>query len=155
MALVLYLLADPHRIDRKTFDEPQEIAVLLDVSQSMSLQDTLDQSSRWARAQAGVAALESQEGLSGNLRLYTFGEQLSGTNQIENLTPSESHSRFAFAVASLLNQPRDVPLGAVVVLSDGQFEDSTAARESALKLHRAGIPLFAYGFGTPEEGAVR
>ena len=153
VALVLYLLADPHRIDRKTFDEPQEIAVLLDVSQSMALQDTPDQSSRWARARAGVAALESQEGLSGHLRLYSFGEQLSGTNQIENLTPSESHSRFAIAVASLLNQPRDVPLGAVVLLSDGQFADSTAARESALKLHRAGIPLFAYGFGTPEEDA--
>ena len=38
-------------------------------------------------------------------------------------------------------------------MSDGQFADTAASRESALKFHRAGIPLFAFGFGTPEEAA--
>ncbi len=153
VGLVLYLLADPHRIDRKSFDEPREIAVLLDVSQSMALQDTPDQSMRLKQAKALVETLKSQESIAGHLRLYTFGEQLSATNQIETLMPSESHSHFSAAVASLLNQPRDVPLGALVLLSDGQFANSITSRESALKLHRAGIPLFAYGFGTPEEAA--
>jgi uncharacterized membrane protein len=153
VALVLFLLADPHRIDRKAFDETREVAILLDVSQSMALQDTPDQSTRMARARALVGSIQSQSGIAGHLRLYTFGERLGTTNELATVTASESHSRFSEAVASLLNQPRDVPLGAVVLLSDGQFADAAASRESALKLHRAGIPLFAFGFGTPEEAA--
>ena len=153
VALVLFLLADPHRIDRKAFDETREVAILLDVSQSMALQDTPDQSTRMARARALAGSIQSQSGIAGHLRLYTFGERLGTTNELATVTASESRSRFSEAVASLLNQPRDVPLGAVVLLSDGQFADAAASRESALKLHRAGIPLFAFGFGTPEEAA--
>ena len=52
VAWVVLLLADPHRIDRKAFDETREVAILLDVSQSMALQDTPDQSPRLARARA-------------------------------------------------------------------------------------------------------
>ncbi len=153
VGLVLFLLADPHRIGREAFDEPREIAILLDVSQSMALQDTPDQTTRLAVAKALAGTIQSQDEIAEHLKLYTFGEQLGMTNELAAVMASEGFSRFSAAVASLLNQSRDVPLGAVVVLSDGQFEDSAASRESALKLHRAGIPLFAFGFGTPEEEA--
>ncbi|MAP52577.1 MAG: hypothetical protein CMO48_03500, partial [Verrucomicrobiales bacterium] len=116
VALVLFLLADPHRIDRKSFDETREVAVLLDVSQSMALHDTPDQSTRMALAKAFAESIQSQAGITGHLRLYTFGERLGTTNELATVKASESHSRFSEAVASLLNQPRDVPLGAVVLL---------------------------------------
>jgi len=156
IALVLFLLADPHRISRETFREPREIAVLVDASKSMAFTDTPGQTSRWKEAREFIDSVVARSGVSENFRLYTFGSQLKAVPSIPVEEPTDTTSHFSTAIDELLNQPREVPLGAVVVVSDGQFADPVACANTALKLRRAGIPLFFFGSGTEvEEPDVR
>ena len=88
-----------------------------------------------------------------DVKLYAFGadaEPIESLDAVRFERPSTDMARGLNQVASLT---RDVPLGGVILITDGQTVDEPAALKAAKLLRQSGVPVYAFPIGTPEEAA--
>lgn len=123
------------------------VAVLVDASRSMGIDDTGE--SRLARARA-IVGERIRPALAGtfDLAVFTFGASVSDAPLAETAA-IERRSDLRGAVAEVRNRYRDRRLAATVVLSDGA--DTGGLVESAA----GGAPVFAVPIGAAEPGLDR
>ncbi len=151
LALLLAILLHPHRVERREFREPQDLAVLLDDSASMSLRDEpasplrIEQVKQLAQPMSGLAGGDTR------LRWYRFAEDARPAAGPDDLTASGVESRIDKALETVLGDERTRDLGAVILVSDGQTPDPEAARRAARLYQQAAVPLYTVLVGTPEE----
>jgi uncharacterized membrane protein len=154
LVILLGILLNPHRVERKEFREPSDIAVLLDDSESMSLQDSPTSQPRLGQIKAEVTAMKSVLTHGGvNLRCYQFADDAKPVSGPEVLTATGKNSRIGKALETVLGDERARELGAAILVSDGQTLDPEAARNIARMYKQAKIPLYTRLIGTPEEAA--
>jgi len=142
LALLLVLLWQPAL--SVTVLKPQQnvVAVVVDTSQSMGLEQ------RYAQAKRLV-----EEGLAGELgkrfpvRLYQAGETPS---RIDSLPagPSARRTDLGAALRQIAAESSLLPVGAVVLLTDGADNAGNLGPDTIQALRRARIPVHAVGFGT-------
>jgi len=127
------------------------IAVLIDDSHSMSLRDDgrsrIDAARQFLAAPA-IAGLSARYGV----RLYRFS---NSTERIENaaaLQASGSATRIGDALDRIAADAAGVPIGAVVLLSDGGDSSGGVGRDTVSRLRLRRIPVHAVGFGRESEG---
>lgn len=151
LALLLAILLHPHRVARREFREPQDLAVLLDDSASMSLCDAtsgpsrIEQVKQLAKPMSGLAAGDTR------LRWYRFAGDARPADGPADLTADGRESRIDKALETLLGDERTRDLGAVILVSDGQVVDPEAARRAARFYQQAAVPLYTVLVGTPDE----
>jgi len=142
LALLLVLLWQPAL--SVTVLKPQQnvVAVVVDASQSMALEQ------RYAQAKRLV-----EEGLAGELgkrfpvRLYQAGETPSRVDAL----PAEPMARRTDLGASLRQIAAEsslLPVGAIVLLTDGADNAGNLGPDTIQALRRARIPVHAVGFGS-------
>ena len=154
LGLALFLLLDPHRVQENTYREKMEFAVLLDASASMAYADDRDTEAN-ARWQDAVEYLEHK--VLPSLRddyivtTYTFGERLSRTTDVHSATPAEVTSNLASALEEVLADGREVALGGILVISDGQLDDKEQIIKAVRKYRRGNIPIYTYSCGLAQE----
>lgn len=151
LGLLLLILLNPHRVERREFREPMDVAVLLDDSASMSLQDDPGSASRRSHLEE---LIEPMNGLAGNgirLRWYRFTGDAESVASPEDLTGEGRESRIDKALETVLGDERTRDLGAVILVSDGQTLNPEAAKSVAQLYQQADIPLYTRLIGTPEE----
>lgn len=153
LALLLLVLLHPHRVERKEFREPREIAVLVDDSASISLRDEEDGPSRFERAKEDLESLSSLYGEEGQLRWYRFDKDAFPIAGGDQLTTSGNRSDIGRALETVLGDEEERELSAIVLLSDGQTDDPEAAIRAARLCQQANIPLYTRLLGTPDESA--
>lgn len=151
LALLLAILLHPHRVERREFREPQDLAVLLDNSASMSLRDAPGTAPRLEQLQQAVQPMSGLAGGGVRLRWYRFADDAQPTSGPEALTATGRDSRIDKALESVLGDERTRDLGAVILVSDGQTPDPEAARRAARLYQQAKIPLYTLLVGTPDE----
>ncbi len=152
IGLVLAIALNPYRVEQESFREKLEMAVLVDSSQSMLIADGANGQTRWATARELIEQkIQPQFGDDYTLTIYEFGESLERHDNLDDVAAEQIRSDLAMAIDGLLADGREVPLGAVVLISDGQFESETSARVAARKLRQAGIPLFTLTVGQSTE----
>ena len=151
LGLLLLILLHPHRVERREFREPQDIAVLLDDSASMSLRDEPGSSPRIDQVKALAKPLAELAGGGSQLRWYGFAGEARPVAGAEDLTATGNESRIDKALETVLGDERTRDLGAVVLVSDGQTDDPEAARRAARLYQQAAVPLYTVLVGTPEE----
>jgi len=149
-AVLLLLLWQPALVVTELEPRQNIIAILVDDSHSMSQQ--ANGSTREEQAvQALNAGVLTQLQRKFQTRLYTFDASLARVADPRNIgPPTATATHIGASLKQLMTQMEGLPLGAVVLLSDGSDNSGGVDRDaiSALRSHR--IPVHTVGFG-PEQ----
>jgi Putative glutamine amidotransferase len=155
LALVLVLLWQPAMMVGELSSQQNIIAVVLDDSRSMGITD----SDGKTREAAALAALEDGvlSGLSKRFqtRIYRLGSQLTqvdGPQGIEKVNPMEAATHIDDGLKQLVAETSDLPVGAVVLLSDGGNNTAGMAGsgigiDALQALRNRRLPVHTVGFG--------
>lgn len=173
--IVFGIFLDPQLRTEITVKRPSRILLLADTSLSMSLEDVeLSSSSRISRHTQMQEAITDESFLRtirdrNDVAVYSFGrvleriklfgrrgaafatasspEQEPVEEWTARLTPREDQSRLAEAVAGALREETDVPLAAVIVLSDGQMNAGGRVEGAIQSALRREVPIHTVRFG--------
>jgi uncharacterized membrane protein len=145
-ALVLVLLWQPAITVAELKPQQNIIAVLVDDSRSMGISE--DGSTREAQA---VQAL--QNGVLDSLnrtfqtRLYRVDDVPARIDSLKNLQPNAPSTRIGDSLKQLSEETSDLPIGAVVLLSDGDDNSGGVSADAISALRARHIPVHTVGFG--------
>lgn len=148
VALVLFMVWQPALAIQALKGRQNAVAVLVDTSRSMSFGE--DGVSRLAQATGALAeqvlpALEEKF----QVRLYSFA---SGPERIDSLAPDSLpepgfSSGIGESLHSVLRESTAVPLGAVLVASDGSDNTGRFGRDLMAEIRRYNVPVHTIGVG--------
>src|SRR5271167_4680048 len=145
-ALVLVLLWQPAITVAELKPQQNIIAVLVDDSRSMALSE--DGSTRQAQA---VKALQNGvlDGLNRSFqtRLYRVDSVPARISSLNDLKPNAPSTRIGDSLQQLSDETSDLPIGAVVLLSDGDDNTGGIADSAISSLRARHIPVHTVGFG--------
>lgn len=145
-AMVLVLLWQPAITVSELKPQQNMIAVLVDDSRSMSISE--DGSTRLAQAvkalQNGV--LESLN-RSFQTRLYRIDDVAARVDGVKDLQANASSTRLGDSLKQLTAETSDLPVGAVLLLSDGSDNTGTVGADAINTLRARHIPVHTVGFG--------
>jgi uncharacterized membrane protein len=147
VCLVLILLWQPAMVIAELKPQQNVIAVVIDDSRSMGVIE--DGASREQRAKQALqnnvlAALQAKF----QTRLYRLDSRVSrvgGLQEIGDASASATH--ISNGLKQLLDETSDLPVGAVVLLTDGSDNSGGIDRETIAALRNRHIPVHAVGFG--------
>jgi uncharacterized membrane protein len=146
IALILFLLWHPALSVATLRPQQNVVAVLVDDSRSMSIKDA--SGTREAAAQA-VLNDGMLKGLSDRfqVRLYKFGKDPERIQKPEQATGEASASRIGDTLERVLGESSSLPLGAIVLLSDGADNAGGIDLVTIAAIRRQRIPIHTIGFG--------
>src|SRR6202050_1722521 len=145
-AMILVLLWQPAITVAELKPQQNIIAVLVDDSRSMAISE--DGVTRQAQA---VKALQS--GLLDSLnrqfqtRLYRVDDVPARIDSLKDLQPSAPSTRIGDSLKQLSEETSDLPIGAVVLLSDGDANAGGMGADAINALRARHIPVHTVGFG--------
>ena len=146
--LVLFMVWQPALAIQSLKSRQNAVAVLLDTSRSMSF--GVDGESRLQQA---VTALSERvlPGIEGKFRplLYGFGgtPQRMASIALEDLPPPAPSSGIGESVLSVLRESTAVPLGAVLLVSDGSDNSGRFGRDLMAEIRKYNVPVHTIGVG--------
>jgi uncharacterized membrane protein len=146
VCLLLFLLWQPALSIATLRPQQNIVAVVIDDSKSMAVQED-----GVSRKDQVVKALNS--GLISSLqskfqvRLYRFGEHLERLEKLDQLTASAPATRIGDSIKDVLADSATLPIGAVVLLSDGADNSGGIDLETITEIKRQRIPIHTIGFG--------
>jgi uncharacterized membrane protein len=125
------------------------IAVIADTSASMNRND--GEGRRVDQAQ-GVLKNGLLDSLNRRYatRLYAMGADAARLPKLEGLNAVQPMTRIGDAISSVLNDANGMPLGAIVLLSDGADNSGGVSLETMNELRRRRIPVHTIGFGATQ-----
>ncbi|HYL38853.1 MAG TPA: vWA domain-containing protein, partial [Bryobacteraceae bacterium] len=145
-ALVLVLLWQPAITVAELKPQQNIIAVLVDDSRSMAISE--DGSTRQAQAvkalQNGVLASLNR---SFQTRLYRVDDVAARIDNLKDLEPNKPSTRIGDSLKQLSAETSDLPIGAVVLLSDGGDNTGSIGADAINALRARHIPVHTVGFG--------
>jgi uncharacterized membrane protein len=145
-AMVLVLLWQPAITVSELKPRQNIIAVLVDDSSSMAISE--NGSTRQAQA---VKAL--QNGVLDSLnrvfqtRLYRVDDVPARIDSLKDLQPNAPSTRIGDSLKQLSEETSDLPIGAVVLLSDGDDNTGGVSADAISALRARHIPVHTVGFG--------
>ncbi len=155
IALLLLLLWRPAMSVGELNSQQNIIAVVVDDSRSMAIGD-VDGRTREA---AAVAALEGGvlAGLQKRFqtRIYQVDKDLARVERTQSIAPAGAATHLNDGLMQLASETSDLPVGAVILLSDGEQNTLGAGgdgirRETIQALRNRRIPVHTIGFGREE-----
>jgi len=145
-AVILVLLWQPAITVAELKPQQNIIAVLVDDSRSMAISE--DGSTRQAQA---VSALQNGVLTSLNrqfqTRLYRVDDVPARIDSLKDLQPSAPSTRIGDSLKQLSEETSDLPIGAVVLLSDGDDNAGGISADTISALRARHIPVHTVGFG--------
>src|SRR5580693_4387558 len=151
VALLLFMIWHPAISVARLRPQQNVVAVLVDHSRSMGIADE------------GKPRLQNAEDLLNNqllpdlgkrfqVRLYEFGRDavrvdLSNTGQVRGLGADDNATRIGDSLKHIAAEAGTMPLGAIVVMSDGGDNTGGIDRETIAQLRQLRIPVHTVGFG--------
>ncbi len=150
-ALVLLLLWQP-AISIATLKPQQNIiAVVVDDSQSMAIPEEGGTRLSIAQSALGSGILEKL-GERFQVRLYRLGSGLERIDKLQDLNASMPSTRINDALKQVVAESASLPIGAVLLLSDGADNTATTPgepglTEQLLSLRARRVPVYAVGIG--------
>jgi uncharacterized membrane protein len=146
IGLLLFLLWRPALSVATLKPQQNVVAVLVDNSKSMAIADA-----NGSREAAAKRLLDSGllKGLSGKfqVRLYEFGKDPVRIQRTDQLNAGENASRIGDTLERVLAESASLPVGAMVVLSDGADNSGGIDLQTISAIRRQRIPIHTIGFG--------
>lgn len=146
VALLLLLLWRPAISIATLRPQQNVVAVVVDDSRSMAI----DEGGSTRLAQAGEVlggGLLEALGKRFQVRLYRLGRDVERMRSTGELTGGAPATRIAGGLEQVLAESATLPLGAVVLLSDGAENSGGIGRETVAEIRRRSIPVHTIGFG--------
>src|SRR5215472_1991120 len=146
IALLLLMIWHPAISVARLRPQQNVVAVLVDHSRSMGL------------AEDGKTRLQSAEDLlNGQLlpelnskfqiRMYEFGRDASRVDQARNLKADDNATRIGDSLKHIASEAGSMPLGAIVLLTDGGDNTGGVDRDTIAQLRQLRVPVHTIGFG--------
>src|SRR5580693_6035036 len=146
IALILLMLWHPAISVARLRPQQNVVAVLIDHSRSMGIADE------------GKPRLQNAEDLLNNqllpdlnkrfqVREYQFGRDAVRVDQARGLAADDNATRIGDSLKHIAAEAGTMPLGAIVVLSDGGATTGGIDRETISQLRQLRIPVNTIGFG--------
>ncbi len=149
IAIILFMLWHPAISVARLRPQQNVIAVLVDNSRSMGLVDG---------GGDGKSRLQNAEDVLNNdllpelskkfqIRLYSFGHDAARVDSAKNLVADDNATRMGDSLKHLVGEASTMPLGAVVMLTDGGDNTGGVDRETLTQVRQLHLPLHTVGFG--------
>lgn len=149
IALALLMLWQPAVSIQSLRSQQNVVSVLVDTSRSMAI------------AEDGAARLEQVREAIGNgfleqleerfrVRLYSFSSGLERVKSLDSIQPLGGSTRIGESVAGLLGESTVIPLGALVVFSDGSDNTEAFDRSLMAEIRQRNVPVHTVGVGRTE-----
>jgi uncharacterized membrane protein len=146
IALILFLLWHPALSVATLRPQQNVIAVLVDDSHSMTINDS--SGTRLAREQAVLnSGLLKSLSNRFQVRLYKFGTAPERIQKTEGMAGAAPATRIGDTLERVLGESSSLPLGAIVVLSDGADNAGGIDQQTVAAIRRQSIPIHTVGFG--------
>ncbi len=122
------------------------VAVMLDISESMTFGDAGGSRMELVRPLIAerLAPTLSQEHV---LQRFVFAGRAQGVDNFDDLPVPGSQTRIGAAVLQVLRQARTVPLGAIVLVSDGADNAVAQLSDQLSEIAGFGVPVHTLGVG--------
>ncbi|MGA3095510.1 MAG: glutamine amidotransferase [Bryobacteraceae bacterium] len=146
MALILLLLWRPAMSVATLKPQQNVVAILVDNSRSMGIADVSGTREAAARTLLEGGLLKSLSDRF-QVRLYEFGKEPIRIQSPDQLKANEPASRLGDTLERVLAESSSLPLGAVVMLSDGSDNSGGVDLETISAIRRQRIPVHTIGFG--------
>jgi uncharacterized membrane protein len=145
-ALVLILLWQPSITVAELKPQQNIIAVLVDDSRSMGIAD-----SGSTRLSQAVKALQSgvltELGKKFQTRLYSIDTHVTRAAGLKGLQPTAGATHLGDSLKQFTAETTDLPIGAIVLLSDGSDNSGGIDLDTIAALRNRRIPVHTVGFG--------
>jgi uncharacterized membrane protein len=151
VALILFLLWHPALSVATLRAQQNVVAVLVDDSRSMSIDDASGTREAAAKAALNGGLLKSLAERF-QVRLYQFGKEPERIPNTDYLTPAAPASRIGDTLERVLAESSSLPLGAIVLLSDGADNSGGIDLATIAAIRRQRIPVHTIGFGKEHPG---
>ena len=146
IALLLFMIWHPAISVARLRPQQNVVAVLVDHSRSMGIMED------------GKTRLQSAEDVLDNqllpdlskrfqVRLYQFGRDAVRVDQARNLTADDNATRIGDSLKHIASEAGTMPLGAIVLLSDGGDNTGGIDRDTIAQLRQLRVPVDTIGFG--------
>jgi uncharacterized membrane protein len=146
IALILFLLWHPALSVATLRPQQNVIAVLVDDSHSMTINDS--SGTRLAREQAVLnSGLLQSLANRFQVRLYKFGTAPERIQKTEGMAGAAPATRIGDTLERVLGESSSLPLGAIVLLSDGADNAGGIDQQTVAAIRRQSIPIHTVGFG--------
>jgi hypothetical protein len=146
IALILFLLWHPALSVATLKPQQNVIAVLVDDSRSMSISESGGTRAEQVKALLSGGLLDDL-GKKFQVRMYRFGKDVERIQKIEGLKAAGEATRIGDSLKQVLAESSTLPLGAVVLLSDGSDNSGGIDLETIQQIRRQKIPVHTVGFG--------
>lgn len=147
VALVLFLIWHPAISVARLRPQQNVVAVLLDHSKSMALTDQ-DKAARLDAAQALLKdKLLPGLGERFQVRLYSMDKDAVRVESLAGLHADGNSTRIGDSLKHIAAESGSMPLGAIVMLSDGGDNTGGIDRETISQLRQIRVPVHTIGFG--------
>lgn len=158
IGLLIFILGAPVLRVQEPNKEKLFTAVLVDTSMSMSIADAKEPAGAVvARLTAARDALMAGAGKglvpdlaeNSTVILYSFSDQIRRATAADLAEATGSRTDLFQSIRSVDADLRNVPLGAVVLITDGGRNSGGTASDAAKLLQARGVPLYVLGIGDP------
>ena len=150
VALILLLLWQPAIVVAELKSQQNIIAVLVDDSRSMAIADS-GSDGKTQREAAALAALKNGvlAGLQKRFqtRVYQLDSGLNRAEKPDGLQPTAAATHISAGLKRLATETGDLPVGAVVLLSDGAENGGGIDLDTITALRNRRLPVHTIGFG--------
>lgn len=146
VAAILLLLWHPALSVTTLKPQQNIVAVLVDDSRSMALRE--DGKTRLEQAVSALqGGLLTALGQKFQVRLYRFGATLERVGQLDRLAASAPATHIGETLKQVAAEGASLPIGAVVLLSDGADNSGGIDLETIAEIRRHRIPVHTVGIG--------
>ena len=148
LAAVLLLMLWHPALSVATLRPQQNIvAIVMDDSSSMAIDDSGSGSRRGAALNVLNSGLLAKLQQRFQVRLYRLSDQLERISKLEQLNSSGQATHIGESLKQVLADASSLPIGAVVLLSDGADNSGGIDLETISEIRRQRIPIHTIGFG--------
>src|SRR5215469_7958253 len=146
VALLLFLLWHPALSVATLRPQQNVVAVLVDNSKSMAIADSGGTREAAAKKALNDGLLKGL-GEKFQVRLYQFGKEPQRITGADMLNASGQATRIGDTLERTLAESSSLPLGAIVLLSDGADNSGGIPLDTIAAIRRQRIPVHTVGFG--------
>lgn len=146
IGLLLLMLWQPALSVATLRSQQNVVAVVLDASLSMGIEEDGRTRLETARAALDGGLLEKLRAKY-PVRLYTAGADLKRVDSLGAVQPAETATRLGDSLKSAAGEASTLPVGAVVLVSDGADNDGGLDQQTIATLRAARLPVHAIGVG--------
>ena len=152
LAAVLILLWQPALLVSTLKSQQNVVAVLVDDSQSMAIKDGAGSRLSDAQQRLNSGLLESLSRRF-QVRLYRLSDKAERIKSPEALHANATATNIGESLKQVANETAGLPLGAVVLMSDGADNSGGIDLDTVTELRSRRVPIHTVGFG--KEQAAR